>query len=136
MRKDDMLLKTIDTDGVMAKMKDGLLLCPFCGDEVEEIQDDCGGACIEHKSKHRNGGIQKCVLTDTQINTSSKTYIEWNDRVNDTLTLDMDAEKMAKELEKTCLKNISYDLSGYEYNAIANSLIQNPTWMKIGVKKP
>lgn len=57
-----------------------LLPCPFCGGKVKELRDDMGGSCIEHIEGHRDGCIQKCILTDVQINTSSHCYAGWNTR--------------------------------------------------------
>ena len=59
----------------MNKMK----VCPFCMGEVIEKVDECGGSRVEHKQGHKDGSIQKCILTDIQINTSSKTYFGWDD---------------------------------------------------------
>lgn len=58
-----------------------LLPCPFCGGVVEEHFDNCGGSCIEHKKKHRDGRIDDCILTSVQLNNSSRFMIgEWNRR--------------------------------------------------------
>ena len=55
--------------------------CPFCGGEVIEYTDEYGGSWIEHKKKHKDGGLDDCILTSYQINTSSRAMIgEWNNR--------------------------------------------------------
>ena len=68
--------------------------CPFCGGEMEQFNDDYGGAWIEHKEKHKNGGIQKCVLTGVELDISSQVYHDWNTR-----THDAEVERLKKELE-------------------------------------
>lgn len=56
------------------------LLCPFCGGEVVEKYDTYGGSWIEHVECHKDGGIQKCILTDVNLNTTSQHHAGWNNR--------------------------------------------------------
>lgn len=54
--------------------------CPFCGGEVIEKHDADGGSWIEHIEAVKDGGVQRCILTDVQLNTSSRNLFGWNNR--------------------------------------------------------
>ena len=57
--------------------------CPFCGGGVHEHEDEYGGSWIEHNKKHKDGGLDDCILTKCQIDTSSRVMIgAWNRRTN------------------------------------------------------
>ena len=60
-------------------MNNKILPCPFCDGEVEEFIDEYGGAWVEHKVKHKDGGKDPCILTGVQLTTTSS-FIDWNTR--------------------------------------------------------
>lgn len=96
-----MPIKAKDIKGFLVE-KNGILLCPFCNGSVTEHQDDCGGSWIEHDEKHIMGSMQKCVLTDIQINTSSRTHNDWNNPKQGERSIAINSEKLLDKIFKTC----------------------------------
>lgn len=105
-------IKTIDTDGVLPKKKDA---------EYPDTDgwDNKGDIADAMSAYGDNCGFNACVTH------------------NETLTLDMDAEKMAEMMNDcVCDKNRPSGQGMEEFlNYTASYLIQNPTWLKIGKAK-